>query len=235
MDGKVTVEPTIMTTGDPWLPHPAGHVYAEGTKHLLHSDSGPACALIGKEDKLKGYGGTLLLVDAGRARSLSAREVARIQGLNDPDYDKLLEEFSLDTLHLSLAREPGWQVAMGLIGWVQETLQLTDSSKAGNCIDPADLEATAQLEIWLEAWKRAPQDPKSCLQLIPRKAQPDKGEPSTFQESGMSVRVGGKVKLSLPALEHRKLVKPCYPVSRPPPVASQSACRSWIGWDRKQS
>ena len=88
VDGKVTVERTIMTTGDPWLPHSAGHVYAEGTKHLLHSNSGPACALTGKEDRLKGYGGTLLLVDGGRARSLSAREVARIQGLND-HHDKL--------------------------------------------------------------------------------------------------------------------------------------------------
>ena len=39
VDGKVTVEPTIMTTGDPCLPHPAGHVHAEGTKHLLHSDA----------------------------------------------------------------------------------------------------------------------------------------------------------------------------------------------------
>ena len=76
--GKVTVEPTIMTTGDPWLPHPAGHLHIDEVKHLLHKDTGPACALTGKADELKGYGGTLLLVDEGKVRALADREVARI-------------------------------------------------------------------------------------------------------------------------------------------------------------
>ena len=110
-------------------------------------------------------------------------------------------------------REPGWQVAVGLLGWVQDSLQPVEPAKAGNCIDPADLEATMQLEIWLEAWKKSPQDPKACLQLIPRKSQPDRREPSTFQEDGHQLspdRVGGRPKQSLPSLEHRKLVKPCF-------------------------
>ena len=209
--GQVTVEP--MTTGDHWLPHPAGHINREGAKHLVHKDTGPACALTGKADTLKGYGGTLLLVNGGRVRSLSAREVARIQGLSDPEYDQLLEDCSLDSLLLALAREPGWQVAVGLLGWVQDSLKPVEPAKAGNCIDPADLEATMQLEVWLEAWRRSPQDPKACLQLIPRKSQPDRREPSTFQENEYQPspdRVGGRPKQSLPSLEHRKLVKPCF-------------------------
>ena len=213
VQGKVTVEPTIMTAGDPWLPHPAGHVSTATGKHLLHKDTGPACALTGKLDQLKGYGGTLLLVDGGRVRALSAREVARIQGVSDPEYDKLLEDFAPEALHLSLAREPGWQIAVGLLGWVQDALHPSESTKAGNCIDPADVEATAQLEVWLEAWKRAPSDPKSCLQLIHRKAQPDRKEPSQFHEIEAvdpPMRVGGKPRLSLPSLSHRKLVNPCF-------------------------
>ena len=55
--GQVIVEPTIMTTGDPWLPHPAGHIHTGGAKRLVHKDTGPACALTGKADTLKGHGG----------------------------------------------------------------------------------------------------------------------------------------------------------------------------------
>ena len=213
LKGQVTVEPTIMTTGDPWLPHPAGHICSEGTKHLVHKDTGPACALTGKADNLKGYGGTLLLVDGGRVRSLSAREVARIQGLSDPEFDLLLKDYPLDPLLLALAREPGWQVAAGLLGWVHDSLQSAEPGKAGNCIDPADLEATMQLEVWLEAWSRSPQEPKACLKLIPRKSQPERREPSNFQEEEYqpsSIRVGGRPKQLLPSLEHRKLVRPCF-------------------------
>ena len=54
-------------TGDPWWPHPVGHFHDETGKHLPHSESGPACAITGRPDPLKGYGGTLLLVDGGRA------------------------------------------------------------------------------------------------------------------------------------------------------------------------
>ena len=39
------------------------------------------------------------------------------------DYEALLKEHTLEDVHLSLAREPGWQVSVGLLGWVQEALQ----------------------------------------------------------------------------------------------------------------
>ena len=55
--------------------------------------------------------------------------------------------------------------SLTIIGWTEEQLNLPDPTeeKAGNCIDPADQEALAQLEVWLQAWKRSPCDPKSQL------------------------------------------------------------------------
>ena len=124
LEGKVTVEPTIMTTGDPWLPHPAGHFHDEAGKHLLHSELGPACAITGKPDPLKGYGGTLLLVDGGHARALSGKEVERISGLPPADYSDCVSDSSEKEVHLALAREPGWQAATSVIGWTKEQLSL---------------------------------------------------------------------------------------------------------------
>ena len=56
--GTVVLEPTIMTTGDSWLPHPAGHVLVAGAKELVHHVTGPACAFVGVEHSLKGVAGT---------------------------------------------------------------------------------------------------------------------------------------------------------------------------------
>ena len=74
--GVVQLEPTIMTTGDRWLPHPAGHVMVKGAKELVHHPSGPACAFVGVEHPLKGFGGTLVLEAGGtaRPRSLEPKE-----------------------------------------------------------------------------------------------------------------------------------------------------------------
>ena len=80
-------------------------------------------ALTGRADELKGYGGTLLLVDEGKVRALADREVARILWVCGLDYEALLKEHTLEDVHLSLASEPGWQVSVGLLGWVQEALQ----------------------------------------------------------------------------------------------------------------
>ena len=164
-----------MTTGDPWLPHPAGHIHTGGAKHLVHKDTGPACALTGKADTLKGHGGTLLLVNGGRVR-LSAREVARIQGISDPEYDQLLEDCSLDSLSFSL--------------WLENQ---------GGRLPSASLVGSKML---CNRWN----PPK-------RETASDRREPSTFREGEGQFspnRVGGRPKQSLPSLEHRKLVKPCF-------------------------
>ena len=70
-----------MTTGDRWLPHPAGHVVVKGVKELVHHPSGPACAFVGVEHSLKGFGGTLILEAGGTARRLESAEVVRAQGV----------------------------------------------------------------------------------------------------------------------------------------------------------
>ena len=38
VEGAVTVEPAISTTGDRWLPHPAGHLVVGQEKFLVHAD-----------------------------------------------------------------------------------------------------------------------------------------------------------------------------------------------------
>ena len=55
-----------------------------------------------------------------------------------------------------------------VIAYIEASLRAVD--KAGNCTDPADDEAYAQLAVWLQAWKRSPQDPKTHLSLISRHA-----------------------------------------------------------------
>ena len=236
LKGKVTVEPTIMTTGDPWLPHPAGHFHDETGKRLLHSESGPACAITGRPDPLKGYGGTLLLVDGGHARALSGKEVAGILGLSPADYLGCISQSSEEDVHLALAREPGWQAAASVIGWVEEQLNRPDPTeeKAGNCIDPADQEALAQLEVWLQAWKRSPSDPKSQLTLIPRKLRPHGLEPSSHRDSSLEalseIRVGGRPKStpkSLTSLGHRKLVQPRFQTATGPRFAGLQDLDRW--------
>ena len=49
LEGRLTQDPRIVTTGDAWLPHPFGHVKGKGfgQKCLVHKISGPACAFIG--------------------------------------------------------------------------------------------------------------------------------------------------------------------------------------------
>ena len=225
-----------MTTGDPWLPHPAGHFHDETGKHLLHTESGPACAITGRPDPLKGYGGTLLLVDGGRARTLSGKEVAGILGLSPADYLGCIGQCSEEDVHLALAREPGWQAAASVIGWVEEQLSRPDPAeeKAGNCIDPADQEALAQLEIWLQAWKRSPADPKSQLTLIPRKLRPQGLEPSSHRDSSLEafseIRVGGRSK-SIPkpltSFDHRRLVQPHFQTATGPRFSGLQDLDRW--------
>ena len=47
---------------------------------------------------------------------------------------------------------PGWQAASALTGLVEP--HLPEPGKAGNCLDPHEEAAAAQLEVWLQAWSR---------------------------------------------------------------------------------
>ena len=96
--GTVQLEPTIMTTGDAWLPHPAGHVTVGGAKELVHHPSGPACAFVGVEHPLKGYGGTLILEPGGTARCLELVEVAKALGVDTDAYSAELQQKGASSL-----------------------------------------------------------------------------------------------------------------------------------------
>ena len=145
-----------MTTGDAWLPHPAGHVTVRGVKELVHHPSGPACPFVGVEHPIKGYGGTLVLEPGGTARCLEPIEVAKALGVDPDAYSAELQLLGREKAHLHLAREPGWQYAASVIGFLEAS---TLTMKAGNCTDPADEEAYTQLAVWLQAWNRSPDNP----------------------------------------------------------------------------
>ena len=206
--GVVQLEPTIMTTGDRWLPHPAGHVTIKGVKELVHHSSGPACAFVGVEHPLKGFGGTLILEAGGTARRLEPAEVVRAQGVETDLYLAEVQQHGQDRAHLHLAREPGWQDAASVIGFL-EAVPL--DGKAGNCIDPADEEAHSQMAVWLQAWKPAPLDPQSQLTLIPRhQARHISLEEPTAHVTSEARCGGSAPKGELTSFKHRNLVKPAF-------------------------
>ena len=126
---------------DSWLPHPAGHVLVAGSKELVHHVTGPACAVVGVEHSLKGFGGTLLLEPGGSARQLEPTEVARAQEFLEAHYEQEVQQLGRSAVHLHIAREPGWQYSAAVIAYLEASFRT--SNKAGNCIDPADEEAYA--------------------------------------------------------------------------------------------
>ena len=95
MSGVLTQEPGIVTTGDPWLPHPFGHVKGPGVppKCLVHKVTGPACALVGPTKDIKGPGATLIPSGTGAVRRLSLGEIARAQALTATQRKELTSTF----------------------------------------------------------------------------------------------------------------------------------------------
>ena len=71
-----TRDPNIVTTGDPWLPKPVGHLLEKSTgeRHLVHSHRGPACGPRLRGHPLKVPGGTLLEDGSGNVRPLLPEE-----------------------------------------------------------------------------------------------------------------------------------------------------------------
>ena len=202
VSGILTQEPGIVTTGDPWLPHPFGHVKGPGVppKCLVHKVTGPACAFVGPTKDIKGPGATLIPSGTGVARKLSLGEIARAQGLTATQWAELVEALGQEEALRRVVQEPGWQVAAAILGlWQDEPL------KAGNCLDPEEEAARQQLEVWLQAWKVNPERPREMLDLL--HTQTYEGpiqEPTLWPDAG-DTRVGGR---SAKNPEDRKLVTP---------------------------
>ena len=114
--GVLTQEPGIVTTGDPWLPQPFGHVKGPGVppKCLVHKISGPACAFVGPTKDIKGPGATLIPSGVGTVRRLSLGEIARAQGLTANQRKDLTNTLGKDEATRRIVQEPGWQVGCSL-------------------------------------------------------------------------------------------------------------------------
>ena len=202
ISGVLTQEPGIVTTGDPWLPHPFGHVKGPGVppKCLVHKVTGPACAFVGPTKDIKGPGATLIPSGTGAVRRLSLGEIARAQGLTATQWTELAEALGQEEALRRVIQEPGWQVAAAILGlWQEEPL------KAGNCLDPDEEAARQQLEVWLQAWKVNPERPREMLDLLhPQVHEGPIQEPTLWPDAG-DTRVGGR---SAKDPEDRKLVTP---------------------------
>ena len=134
ISGVLTQEPGIVTTGDPWLPHPFGHIKGPGVppKCLVHKVTGPACAFVGPTKDIKGPGATLIPNQTGSARRLSLGEIARAQGLTAPQWIGLSEALGQEEALRRIIQEPGWQVAAAILGlWQEEPfgIALTQTKK----------------------------------------------------------------------------------------------------------
>ena len=147
IEGTLTQEPGIVTTGDPWLPHRFGHLKSPGVppKCLVHKASGHACAFVGPTQNVKGSGATLIPSGRGAARRLSLGEIARAQGLTSNQWKELTNSLGQEEALRRVIQEPGWQVPAAVFGLSQE-----EPCKAGNCLDPDEESARQQLEVWLE-------------------------------------------------------------------------------------
>ena len=202
--GVLTQEPGIVTTGDPWLPHPFGHVKGPGVppKCLVHKVTGPACAFVGPTKDIKGPGATLIPSGTGAVRRLSLGEIARAQGLTATQWKELTGTLGQDEAIRRVVQEPGWQVPAAIFGTWQE-----EPPKAGNCLDPDEETARQQLEVWLQAWKLNPECPRDMLDLLPTHApEGPMHEPTLWPDAG-NTRVGGRsARAKNP--EDRKLVTP---------------------------
>ena len=180
VEGTLVQEPTLVITGDRWLPHPYGHVRHRGADLLVHSVKGPAGAFTGVPHPLKAHGGVLIPHDAGGVGALTDGEVLACQGVCP---QALPEQITADhcTLMKLAVLGPGWQAAGAVLGLLDVALK--ESGKIGNCLDPDELLADQQLQIWLEAWKRNKENPRQELDLVPASWEPPTPLPSAWTDT----------------------------------------------------
>ena len=76
---------------------------------------------------------------------------------------------------------PGWQAAGSILGMLDGPQDGFD--KAGNCLDPDEMQADHQLQIWLDPWKRNKSNPKQKLDLVPASWQPPTPLPSAWEDT----------------------------------------------------
>ena len=180
VEGTLVQEPTLVTTGDRWLPHPYGHFRHRGADLLVHSVKGPAGAFTGVPHPLKAHGGILIPHDAGGVRALTDGEVLACQGV----YPQALPEQitadhrTFDEVGRPWSRLAGCWRCVGTAGYPPERIR-KDRQLSG----PDELLADQQLQIWLEAWKRNKENPRQELNLVPTSWEPPTPLPSAWTDT----------------------------------------------------
>ncbi len=144
-DKRITLAPTISTSGDRLMPWPLGTLESldEGrrTRHVLHDPRGPCHTVRGKPDPVKAYSNTLLWAD-GHVRRLSPKELWHAQGGTDTGWVLLREDgWKIDELLQVAARALPPATARAAVQWALRALQddvppLDERPKVGSGHDP---------------------------------------------------------------------------------------------------
>ena len=128
-DGQLKEIPNMSTSGEAWLPWPRGQWVLTSTEAkkdrtiVVHDVKGPAATVRAKlttpAEKIKGFGGTLLL-DKGEVRRITDKEVWALQGGAEDVWTKLLEEgFDATDLLTEIARQMPIYTAKWLVEWAE--------------------------------------------------------------------------------------------------------------------
>lgn len=110
----------------------------------------------------------------GTIRPLSEAEVWEMQGGSYNQWQQVNQKTRKNML-CSAVQEVGWQVAYNLLGLV------TNPTKIG-VLDPEEVIAHDQLEIWLKAWGRNPHHPSHELYLSSWKTTKPLEPPTHWQD-----------------------------------------------------
>ena len=108
--------------------------------YLVHSVKGVACGPKLEGTDLRVAGGTL-----GRVRPLSGRELWEMQGGSVSQHPVMLK---------AAVREVGWRAGQSLLQAL-----FTEVPSVAGVLDPEEVAALGQLEVWLKAWGRNPRHP----------------------------------------------------------------------------
>jgi hypothetical protein len=172
-DKRVTLTPTISTSGDRLMPWPLGtlEILDEGrrTRHVLHDPRGPCHTVRGKPDPVKGYSNTLLWAD-GHVRRLSPKELWHAQGGTDTGWVLLREDgWKIDELLQVAARALPPAIARAAVQWALRALQddvppLDERPKVGSGHDPERQANDAALAAWLRCWREDPRRPQDAYE-----------------------------------------------------------------------
>ena len=184
-DYEVTWDPSISTSGDAYVPAPASRPRLDEGREVTppgalrrrpRSDrhvAGQAPTRAGQHphSRIRAPGSL-----GSRARSLTMREVWRLQGGSPTDWQQLLDKGETpEKLAASAAHAMPPQTALALVDWAEDIAEAHQAlpvpqgegapraSLSGSCYDREEEAAWHAIQRWLKAWQLDPDQPSRSL------------------------------------------------------------------------